>query len=106
MSLPFPSPQPDFLFYFILFFSFNKVFVAKAGPELVILVLMVSCGPSPLLGLLAGNKGISLSDSAAPPPAGCPHGSGVGRMQRQPCLNASSFPDIGLSVVVGPPNLG
>lgn len=67
------TPPPRFFF---------RVSVAKAGLELVILVgsVLVICGPSPLLGLLARNKGISLSDSTVPTsnPAGCPSGTGNG----------------------------
>lgn len=56
-----PPSQPAFLFCFV----FLTVFVAKAGLELVILdilvlLLIVICDPSPLLELLDGNKGISL----------------------------------------------
>jgi hypothetical protein len=32
--------------------------------------------------------------------AGCPHRMGVGRLQRPPCLNASSFPEVGLGWLV------
>lgn len=69
------TPPPVFFFF--------RVSVAKAGLELVILVglvLLVICGPSPLLGLLARSKGISLSDSTVPTsdPAGCPSGTGNG----------------------------